>query len=111
MSMQTTFTSVLRLGFAAALLLAAPLTAQEYRATITGTVTDPSGASVPRAQIEIRNVETSVVTTAQTNDVGIVLRSVSAARHLYGDRVRPWIQAGRTPEALSCTPATRSRRT
>jgi hypothetical protein len=70
MSKQTTFTCVLRLGFAAALLLAAPLTAQEYRATVSGNVTDPSGASVPRADIEIRNVETQAVATAQTNDSG-----------------------------------------
>jgi hypothetical protein len=30
-------------------ILCATLPAQEYRATITGTVTDPSGASIPNA--------------------------------------------------------------
>jgi hypothetical protein len=71
MSMQTKPTSMLRLRFAAALLLALPLAGQEYRATITGTVTDPSGAAVPSAQVEARNVETSALSTARTNDAGV----------------------------------------
>ena len=70
MSKQTTFTSVLRLGLAAAALLVLPLAGQEYRATITGTVTDPSGAAVPNAQIEVQNVATAAVAKAETNDVG-----------------------------------------
>ena len=44
---------------------------QETRAVITGTVTDPQGAAVPAAKLEIRNIETNVVTTAQTNGSGI----------------------------------------
>ena len=44
---------------------------QETRAVITGTVTDPQGAAVPSAKIEIRNLETNVATTAQTNSAGI----------------------------------------
>jgi hypothetical protein len=43
---------------------------QEFRATITGTVTDSSGAALPKARIEARNVATSVIATAETNDVG-----------------------------------------
>ena len=35
--------------------------AQESRATITGTVTDPSSALVPGATVEITNVATGVV--------------------------------------------------
>ncbi len=45
--------------------------AQETRAVITGTVTDPQGAAVPAAKLEIKNLETNVVTTAQTNGAGI----------------------------------------
>jgi hypothetical protein len=70
MSMQTKLRSVLRLGCAAAIWLALPLAAQEYRATITGTLTDPSGATVAKAQVEVRNIDTSAVTTAQSNDAG-----------------------------------------
>jgi hypothetical protein len=39
----------------AGLFLAAVSFAQETRATITGTVTDSSGAPVPKVQIEARN--------------------------------------------------------
>jgi hypothetical protein len=47
------------------------LQAQETRAVITGTVTDPQGAAVPAARIAIRNIETNVVTASQTNGSGI----------------------------------------
>ena len=39
-------------------------------ATIVGTVTDPSGAAVPKVSIIITNRDTNVVTTSSTNDVG-----------------------------------------
>jgi Carboxypeptidase regulatory-like domain/TonB dependent receptor len=70
MSTQTSFSRALRIGLAA-VLLALPLAAQEYRGTITGTVTDPSGAAIPNAQVEVRNVATSVVTTARSNEAGV----------------------------------------
>lgn len=54
----------------AALFLTTSVFGQEFRATITGTVTDTSGAAVPQAQIEVRNVATSSLATAQTNEVG-----------------------------------------
>jgi hypothetical protein len=53
------------------LLLAVPLLGQEFRGTITGTVVDVSGAAVPRAEIEVRNIDTSAATTARTNDAGV----------------------------------------
>ncbi len=39
-------------------------------ATITGTVTDSSGAVVPGATVSIKNVETSVVTSSESNNDG-----------------------------------------
>lgn len=53
-----------------ALCLAAGLTAQEFRATIVGTVTDPQGAVVPGVRLEIRNLETNAVTATVTNETG-----------------------------------------
>lgn len=55
------------------ILVCAGLTAfgQEFRATINGTVTDPSGAVVPGATIEIRNLATNALFTAQTNEAGL----------------------------------------
>ena len=39
--------------------------------TITGTVKDPSGATVPNAAVAIRNADTGVERSMQTNEVGI----------------------------------------
>lgn len=47
-----------------------PALAQESRATILGTVLDPSGARVPGVEIRITNVETNIVTTTLCNDSG-----------------------------------------
>ncbi|MBS1794416.1 MAG: TonB-dependent receptor [Acidobacteria bacterium] len=43
---------------------------QEFRATITGTVSDPNGAVIPGATVTVKNIETNVATTARTNDDG-----------------------------------------
>jgi hypothetical protein len=70
MSTLTKIALVLRIGLAAAALFGSSLWGQEYRATISGTVSDPSGAAVPNAQIEARNVDTGVLSTARTNEAG-----------------------------------------
>jgi hypothetical protein len=44
--------------------------AQLDTGTISGTVTDPSGAAVPGAAITIRNVETGITRTSETNAAG-----------------------------------------
>ncbi len=47
-----------------------PAAAQEFRATIVGTVTDQQGAVVPAAKIEVRNPETNVSVETVTNESG-----------------------------------------
>lgn len=43
---------------------------QEYRGTITGTVTDPNGAVVSGASVTVKNVETNITATVTSNDSG-----------------------------------------
>jgi len=44
--------------------------AQEYRGTVTGTITDPNGAVVPSATIIIKNTGTNTATTVTSNGEG-----------------------------------------
>lgn len=45
--------------------------AQDYRATITGTVADPQGAAVPNAVVEVRNIDTTFITKSASNASGL----------------------------------------
>ena len=54
----------------AILFLAGPATAQKITGDIEGTVTDPSGASIPAATIEVRNVETGAIRSSRTDSSG-----------------------------------------
>jgi hypothetical protein len=48
-----------------------PATAQVTGATLSGTVTDPSGAVVAGAQVEIKNTGTGIVRTVTTDSAGL----------------------------------------
>src|SRR5215831_2616265 len=63
------------------LLTAATLFAQSNQGTITGTVSDPAGAVVPTAQIEIKNTETGVVYRGGTSATGNYVLSVPAGTY------------------------------
>jgi hypothetical protein len=58
-------------GLLAQLLMAGFLWAQSDRGSMTGTVTDPSGAVVPGVQVTATNTDTKVQTSATTNGVGL----------------------------------------
>src|SRR4029077_2907149 len=52
------------------LLISASLLAQTFRGTILGTVTDPQGAVISAAKVTVRNVNTGLERTTQTNADG-----------------------------------------
>jgi len=61
------------LGLAAAALLlamAGSLSAQTFRGTILGTVTDPNGAVVPAASVNARNIATGIERTTTSDEFG-----------------------------------------
>ena len=58
------------LALAACFLLAGGAVAQEFRGTVTGTVTDPNGAAVPGAQVAIKNTATNIPSNVTSNDEG-----------------------------------------
>jgi Carboxypeptidase regulatory-like domain len=55
----------------ALLALYQPVAGQEVTAAIVGTVSDPSGAPIPRAEITAKDADHGTVWTAKTNDVGV----------------------------------------
>ena len=61
---------VLAAFFVVAIGLAHDAVAQEARGAIQGRVVDASGAAVPGATVEVKNLATSVVTPTVTNDEG-----------------------------------------
>src|SRR5206468_286311 len=66
----------MRMDFGVRLSLALPLLiacawGQESRGIISGTVTDPQGSVVPAATVDVKNLETNVVTKASSNERGL----------------------------------------
>src|SRR5277367_1349723 len=51
-------------------MFASALTAQEYRGTFSGIVTDPQGAVVPKAKVIATETRTGVKATAVTEETG-----------------------------------------
>ncbi len=58
-------------GFLALAALAASAFAQDFRATLTGLVTDPSGAAIPGATVKATNLGTNASKDAKTTSFGV----------------------------------------
>jgi len=61
-----------RVFWAIGLLILTAFTAmaQEFRGSLAGKITDPNGAVVPGSKVEIKNVETGIVSTVTTGEDG-----------------------------------------
>src|SRR5713226_2878107 len=69
--MDTRYRSAFALIFAALLILAAaPAWGQTFRGTILGTVTDATGGAVPGATVTVRNANTGLLRTTETQADG-----------------------------------------
>lgn len=65
--MYKSYLQLISIGIA---LLQLPLCAQESRASLGGTVTDPSGAVVTAAQLKLLNKDTGITFSAVSNETG-----------------------------------------
>jgi hypothetical protein len=70
-----------KLAAAIVFLASANLFAQSNQGTITGSISDPAGAVVAAAAIEVRNVETGVVFRGGTSATGNYVISVPAGTY------------------------------
>ncbi|MGA9256534.1 MAG: carboxypeptidase regulatory-like domain-containing protein, partial [Candidatus Sulfotelmatobacter sp.] len=61
---------LVRIGFAMVIAICCTAASAQDTASITGTVTDSSGAAVPNAQIAVKNAEHGINRTGMTNDSG-----------------------------------------
>ena len=68
--MRRSYFPVVQVGFVAAFLLWLPASAQKITGSISGTVTDTSGASVPNAAVNITNTATGKTYTVNTDSQG-----------------------------------------
>src|SRR5262245_22433896 len=73
--------SMLRSFTTLVLLTAGILLAQSNQGTITGTISDPAGAVVPTAQIEVKNAETGLVYRGGTSGSGNYVIPVPAGTY------------------------------
>ena len=77
-------TSRMRISLAALVLLCASLASTpaqaQYRASLQGTVTDPTGAVVPDAAVTLTDTETNRTLAAVTNGSGVYVFTALAAR-------------------------------
>src|SRR6185437_935830 len=69
-SLRIRIVSVLFLGLLSMLWLPRPLNAQVVGATLTGTISDPSGAAIPGANVTCKNLATGVVRDVSSDAAG-----------------------------------------
>ena len=81
-------------GLVLVLLMADALIAQSISGALHGTVTDASGAVIPGAVIEVKNLGNAQIRTATTDRRGYYAVADSGARRIFGDYFEPWFRDG-----------------
>ena len=76
----------LQISLAFATLLCSSAFASSPTGTITGTITDPSGAVVNKARVIVRNEDTNAIRDAETNDDGDYTVALLASGPVSGFR-------------------------
>ena len=59
-----------KLAVLSAFAMTAPMMAQDTRATLAGTITDPSGSAIAGVKLTLLNTSTAISATTETNTVG-----------------------------------------
>ena len=96
------------LGFIAIQLLAAVAIEASITGSISGTVKDPSGAVIPKAEVTVTEVNTSVTHTTHTDDQGsfsflaLPVGHYRLSRHLHSLRPRPSQEARHKERKFVC---------
>jgi hypothetical protein len=97
--------------------LVVPAFTQEFRASISGQVTDPSGAPIQGAKVIVANLERNTTTEASTNSTGRYLAQFlypgSYSVSIEHPGFKPYTQRGITlqagrPHRCRCSPRNRS---
>src|SRR5579864_8505252 len=52
------------------LFMASSVAAQEFRATLQGTITDPSQAAIPKASVVLKNIDTGIERAVASDEDG-----------------------------------------
>ena len=77
-----------------------PASAQEFRGSIVGKVTDSTGGVLPGVTVVVSNNDTKVAQTLVTDGQGVYPRALSERRHVHGHR-HP---AGLQEDVAACGP-------
>src|SRR5262245_57551789 len=73
----------------------ASLSAQEFRALISGIVQDPTGSAIPGATVRIKNVGTNLAVTVQSGPDGARREHVAVQDHSDSGAGEAGVPAGR----------------
>ena len=97
------------LAFAVVCLIGVCAFAQSNQGTITGTISDPAGAVVPGAQLEVKNTATGVQYQGGTSGTGNYVFSVPAGTYEISVNAPGFKKFVQSNVPVRCQPLTRAK--